>query len=110
MSDERPLKVITRRDLLKGAGLASAAAMAGHAGLPAEAEASAPMAQSPATVPARVVSVPHSRYDNQNHSLSLTMYPPPEGLKSQIFPTEFACSPCALSSSETLSLLKSLLV
>src|SRR6185436_5257742 len=56
MSDERPLKVITRRDLLKGAGLASAAAMAGHAGLPAEAEASAaPMAQSPATVPARVV-------------------------------------------------------
>jgi gluconate 2-dehydrogenase gamma chain len=55
MSDERPLKVITRRDLLKGAGLAGAAAMAGHAGLPTEADASTPMVQSVATVPARVV-------------------------------------------------------
>lgn len=55
MSDERPLKVITRRDLLKGAGLAGAAAMAGQAGLPTEADASTPTVQSAATVPARVV-------------------------------------------------------
>lgn len=55
MSDERPLKVLTRRDLLKGAGLAGAAAVAGHAGLPAGADASAPGVQSVVTAPARVV-------------------------------------------------------
>lgn len=55
MADERPLKVITRRDILKGAGLAGAAAMAGHAGLPTAVDASTTAVQSVAPAPARVV-------------------------------------------------------
>ena len=55
MADERPLKVISRRDLLKGAGLAGAAAVAGHAGLPAPTNAAPVLAQSAALAPAREV-------------------------------------------------------
>jgi gluconate 2-dehydrogenase gamma chain len=55
MADERPLKIITRRDLLKGAGLAGAAAVAGHAGLPTAAGGAPVLAQSPASAPVREV-------------------------------------------------------
>lgn len=54
MSDERPLKVITRRDLLKGAGFAGAAAVAGTAGLAGTSDA-ALAAQSVSAAPARAV-------------------------------------------------------
>jgi len=55
MAEERPVKVITRRQLLKGAGLAGAAAMAGHAGLPAAADAAPAPVQSAAPAAVRDV-------------------------------------------------------
>jgi gluconate 2-dehydrogenase gamma chain len=55
MADERPLKVISRRELLKGAGLAGAAAMAGGAGLPASTAADPVVAQTAAPAPIREV-------------------------------------------------------
>ena len=55
MSDQRPLKVLTRRDLLKGAGLAGAAAMAGQSGLATATDAPVLAAQSAAPSSARAV-------------------------------------------------------
>jgi len=51
MADEKPVKVFTRRDLLKGAGVVGAAAVAAPADLftPADAEASAEPAAAQAT-------------------------------------------------------------
>lgn len=54
MSDQRPLKVITRRDLLKGAGIAGAAAIAAHSAMPG-AEAAPTTPQVAAAAPAREV-------------------------------------------------------